>query len=106
MGWGVNYTYEGYLSRMSKNQLEDELDTNKKIIADYWRQLLALAAATPPATAKYDEEDGGREYPYAEFLACKLGEIQRELEDYYYQNHHIEDCLEVMREDPDKVTEC
>ena len=103
MSWGVNYTYDGYLLRHTINQLDDTLETNKNILDDYWRQLLALAAATPPNHAPSEEGDP---YPYEEYLAVRFGKIRREMEDYYRENTHIEDCLETMEESPDKVTEC
>lgn len=102
MSWGVNYIYEGYLSHHGINQLDEALESSQRILEDYWRQLLALAAATPPDHATSEE---GHPYPYEEYLSARFSEIRREMEDYYWQIHHIQDCQEVLKEDPDKVTE-
>ena len=51
MAWGTYYKFEGYLSRISKSQLESKLEECQQINDMLWREILAYMAATPPATA-------------------------------------------------------
>lgn len=101
MGWGVSYKYDGYLSRMSISALESELENYQKMIDLNYRELLAYMAATPQ-NAKDCE---GEEIPYPEYLAVKIAEIRDSLDDYYWWVHHIQDCLEALRENKDNVEE-
>lgn len=82
--------------------LQEEKETTQDIIEEAWRKLLALAAATPPEQAT---SEVGTKYPYCDFLADKLRQLRRELEDQYWHMVHIEECEEVLRTDPDSVTE-
>lgn len=100
MSWGVSYKYDGYLSHMTTEELEDKLEENKQLVDMYWREILALIAATPPATTKDDE---GNEYPYHEYVAMKVHKYQEEIEECMWEIHHIEDCLEAMQEHPEDV---
>lgn len=102
MAWGTYYKFEGYLSRISKNQLESKLEECQQINDMLWRKILAYMAATPPATAKDCE---GEEYPYPEYLAMKIRELREEIEENATLMARINDCLEAMRENPENVTE-
>lgn len=42
MSWGTSYTYEGYLSRVGKNELERKKEDLKKSMIDYGRRLLLM----------------------------------------------------------------
>ena len=96
MGWGTRYTYHGYLSHLEEGDLHDTLDTDRHIREDCWRQLLALAAATPPPHAVDDE---GEKYPYEEYLSMRFQAIRASLEEAYLEIHHIEDCLEALNDE-------
>ena len=102
MAWGTYYKFEGYLSRISKSQLESNLEECQRINDMLWREILAYMAATPPATAKDCE---GEEYPYPEYLAMKIRELREEIEENATLMARINDCLEAMRENPENVTE-
>ena len=102
MAWGTYYKFEGYLSRISKCQLENKLEECQQINDMLWREILAYMAATPPATAKDCE---GEEYPYPEYLAMKIRELREEIEENATLMALINDCLEAMHENPENVTE-
>ena len=102
MAWGTYYKFDGYLSRISKSQLENKLEECQRINDMLWREILAYMAATPPATAKDCE---GEEYPYPEYLAMKIRELREEIEENATLMARINDCLEAMRENSENVTE-
>ena len=102
MSWGTYYKFEGYISRISKCQLENKLEECQQINDMLWREILAYMAATPPATAKDCE---GAEYPYPEYLAMKIRELREEIEENATLMARLNDCLEAMRENPENVTE-
>ena len=102
MSWGTYYKFEGYLSRISKCQLENKLEECQRINDMLWREILAYMAATPPASAKDCE---GSEYPYTEFLAMKVQELREEIEENASLMARLNDCLDAMRENPENVTE-
>lgn len=104
MSYGISYTYDGYLSHMSKDRLDDEYDDQQKEIDLVFREILAYMAATPPPFVKYDEEESG-EYPYPEFLAMKVKEYRERLEEAIAMQVRISECQEAMREHPDQVVE-
>ena len=56
MSWGTSYTYEGYLSRVGKNELERKKEDLEKINDRLWQEIIAYAAMTPPATMKTDDD--------------------------------------------------
>ena len=47
MSWGTSYTYEGYLSRVGKNELERKKEECQRINDMLWREILAYMASTP-----------------------------------------------------------
>lgn len=49
MGCEVLYKYEGNICDVSTRSLDSTHDTNRRILDARWAELLALAAATPPA---------------------------------------------------------
>ena len=104
MGWGVDYTYHGYIRNMTKEQLSGELEDCEGRIELAWRELLAYAQQTPPAyTTPEDDEDTPE--PWPEFLARKFGQLRRDLEEDYGDSHRYQDCLDTMSEHPEDVTE-
>ena len=102
MAWGTYYECEGDGARISKSQLEREVEECQQSNDMLWREILAYMAATPPATAKDCE---GEEYPYPEYLAMKIRELREEIEENATLMARINDCLEAMRENPENVTE-
>lgn len=102
MSWGVYYKYDGYLSHLSKNELESELEKLKKVNDLMWREMLAYMAATPPDMSKDIE---GEEYPTPEFFAVKIKDYRDTIEENMDTIIHIEDCLETMKDNPEDVTE-
>lgn len=100
MGCEINYTYEGTLCGCLTTSLEEDKENTQYVIDRVWRELLALAAATPPEQAT---SEVNTKYPYCEFLAEKLRELREDLEDSYRHLTHIEEVEQVLRESPDKV---
>ena len=102
MSWGTSYKYDGYLSHISKCELESKHEECQSINDMIWREILAYMASTPPATKKDDE---GHEYPWPEFVAMKVREFREEIEDNARLSARIEDCMEALEENPDNVAE-
>jgi hypothetical protein len=102
MSWGTSYTYEGYLSRVGKNELKRKKEDLKKINDRLWQEIIAYAAMTPPATMKTDDDV---ECPFPEFIADRLYLLREELENNITFLSRIEDCMEAMRENPESVIE-
>lgn len=102
MGWGTYYTYDGYLSRIGKNEISAKLEEAQDFVDLMWREILAYAAATPPVEIADDE---GNNMPYAEFIASKINSYRKELEEQYWEIHHMQDCEEAKQEKPESVTE-
>ena len=102
MSWGTYYKYEGYLSRIGKNEIEGKRLDCQEINDLLWNEILAYMAATPPTTAKNEE---GIEYPWAEFIAMKIREMREEIEDNARMLARLDDCEEALEENPENVTE-
>ena len=102
MSWGTYYKYDGYLSRISKRELESKLDELRTINNDMWGEILAYMAATPPVTMENEE---GYKYPYQEFITGKWKEFKNEIEENERLISKIEDCLETLQEHPEQVKE-
>lgn len=100
MGCRIYYKYDGAVPDTYKSRLPSDLDRTTRILDGYWAELLAMAAATPPVDAV---AECGDRYPYSQFLAEKFLSFREHMEDYYREKVHMEDCLQVMEESPDKV---
>ena len=77
MSWGTYYKYDGYLSRISRSQIDEEIEEHEADNRRIYAEMLAYMAQTPRAYAKDCE---GHEYPWAEYLTQKMREFQEELE--------------------------
>ena len=44
MGWGTYYKYDGYLSRIGKNEIESKREECESINDMMWREILAYMA--------------------------------------------------------------
>ena len=102
MSWGTSYTYEGYLSRIGKRELEDKKEEYQRINDMLWREILAYMASTPPAMMKSDE---GHEYPWPEFISMRFQHLREEIENNAMLIARIDDCLEAMHDNPESVVE-
>ena len=102
MSWGTYYKYDGYLSRIGKNQIDSKREECQRINDMLWREILAYTAMTPPAIAKDCE---GSEYPWAEFIAMKVENLREEIEENIALMTRIDDCNEAMHDNPENVTE-
>ena len=102
MSWGTYYTYEGYLSRIGKRELDEKYEECERLNEMLWNQILAMCAMTPPTYAKSEE---GFDYPWAEYLDMKLRNFKEEMEENYRLMERISCCKEAIEENPDKVTE-
>lgn len=101
MGWGTIYKHEGYLSRIHKSRIPDEIDECTKTIHRLWTQIAIYMAQTPPA---WDDSEYGKR-PYAAFLEELISEIREELEESVILRYRLQECAEVMEESPEDVTE-
>ena len=102
MSWGTYYKHEGYLSRISKSQIDEEIEERETDNRRIYAEMLAYMAQTPPAYAKDSE---GHEYPWNEFLIQKMREFQEELEENTFLMCRLCQCREVLREHPENVEE-
>ena len=102
MSWGTYYKYDGYLSRIGKNELDLKIEECNETVARVFREILAYMAMTPPVYAK---DCGGEEYPWAEHIANQVRQYQEELEEAIALRARIYDCQETLAEHPEEVTE-
>lgn len=102
MSWGVSYQYDGYLIRLTKNELPEKLEDLKDDNDAMWREILAYMASTPPANIKDSE---GSEYPFNDFIANHIKYLRDEIERNTALIARIEDCMETMHDHPELVTE-
>ena len=102
MSWGTYYKYDGYLSRISKRELENKREDCRRINDMLWHEILAYMASTPPVTMESEEGD---KHPYQEFITEKWKEYKDEIEENENLISKIEDCLETLQEHPEQVTE-
>ena len=102
MGWGTYYTYDGYPSRITKDEIPSKLEENQDYVDTMWREILAYASSTPPAEV---EDEEGNKMPYPEFIASKIDSYRKELEETYWETVHLQDCEEAKKEKPESVTE-
>ena len=103
MGWGVDYTYRGYISHITKDQLPGELEDCEDRIDLAWRELLAYAQQTPPVYTTPETEDDLPQ-PWPEFLACKFVQIRKALEEDYGDKFRYRQCLQTIEDHPKDVT--
>ena len=101
MSYGVYYKYDGFISHMSKDRLKDERSKAQKECDEIWQELIAMCAATPPATVKDDDI----EYLYSAYLPKYIQDLRDRLEENKWLIHHIDDCLDAMHEDENNVKE-
>lgn len=102
MSWGTYYKYEGYLSHIRKDELEDKREELERINDLLWREILSYMSATPPEQA---EDEEGNKYPYPEFLAFKIKQYRDDIEENTQLIARIDDCLEALKENPEEVKE-
>ena len=102
MSWGTYYKHEGYLSRISKSQIDEEIEEHEADNRRIYAEMLAYMAQTPPAYAKDCE---GREYPWNEFLLQKMRQFQEELEENLHLLCRLRQCREALRKNPEDVEE-
>ena len=105
MSWEVDYTYRGHICGMSKATLESRLEDLQQEQDNLWRQLIAMAAMTPPHVIKTEDEEGAYSDYYPEYLSRKMDIIRTTMEDNSYMINHIKDCLEAIKQNPEEVTE-
>ena len=102
MSWGTYYNYDGYLSRIGKNELDQKIEECNETVARVFREIIAYMAMTPPTYAK---DGDGEEYPWAEYVANQAHQFQEELEEAIALRARLYDCQETLHEYPEKVTE-
>lgn len=75
MGWGTEVTV--YASRMDKDNVDNCLEMNQRLIDMYHDELLLLAGATPRVV----EVDDGHQLQWEEHVRFRIDEIWDELRD-------------------------
>lgn len=102
MSWGTYYKHTGYLPRVAKDSVDYLVDECNSRIDMYFRDILAYMASTPPA---FGEDIEGEKIPWPEVISTKVKELREALEEDISLRTRLEECLEVMREFPEDVTE-
>lgn len=102
MSWGTSYKYEGYLSRVGANELEEVLEEHKEDADSLWKTLIAYASATP---ADSNKDEDYKNVPYPEFIVERFRVLRNEMEEHYYMINHISDCLDKYRSKPEDIQE-
>ena len=100
MGVSTTYTYRGEICGVTKSSLERQLKENRERFEEIWDRAKLFASQTPPA---YAENEFGDKYLYVDFLQDEFRKMHNELEELMWSIVHIEDCLDVMKENPDEV---
>ena len=95
MGWGIDYTYKGYLNRITEDSVDSVREDCKRRIELYWREILAYMAATPPA---YDTDEEGYKMPMPETLAVKVAALRESLEEDMYTLMQIDQYYESIEQ--------
>ena len=78
MSWGSYYTYDGYILRVGKNELEEKYEDLKDDNDTLWNEILQRIAMTPPQSLK-DCEDNDMDY--VEWMSCHIKALRRQLEE-------------------------
>lgn len=97
--WGTAYEYEGYIYRVHPSQLGSKYEELKQENERAWENLLVLMASTP---SQQTTEDTGA---WHEDLVSKYNEYRDIIENNCHQMAMIDNCLETLKEHPDKVKE-
>ena len=92
------YKYDGIIQDVSKDNYLDKKAEAEGMNDMLWRDLLAYAAATPPAWA---EDCEGEKYPYPEYLEMKLRDIRESIEENMRLIRDIELADEAKDQYPD-----
>lgn len=102
MGWGINYTYKGYLNKITEHSVDDVREDCKRRIELYWREILAYMAATPPPY--FEDEEGGR-MTTPEVLAVDVQRIREGLEEDMYTLMQIDQYYDSIEQQEEKENE-
>ncbi|MBP5640058.1 MAG: hypothetical protein J6X55_11305 [Victivallales bacterium] len=102
MSWGTYYKFNGYLSHISKHELDIKVEECDETIRQIFSEIIAYMAMTPPLYAKDCE---GEEYPWVEHIANQARQYQEELEEAIALRARLQDCLETLLEHPEDVSE-
>ena len=101
MGWGIDYTYKGYLNKITEDSVDDVREECKRRIELYWREILAYMAATPPY---FEDEEGGR-MTTPEVLAVDVQRIRESLEEDMYTLMQIDQYYESIEQQKEDTNE-
>ena len=97
MGWGFDYTYEGYLSRIEEREIDDKIDECKEILEEDFNRILAYMAASPPPCG-YMQDCEGEPIPYAEWLTFELRKLKTDIYETHTLLTHLEEAREFIAE--------
>ena len=94
MSWGTNYKYEGVISRVGINELEQKLEETQTLLNGIREEMIALMAMSPPANGMVEDEDGGK-ILWPQYVVRRLNCLWEELEELMCCSVRLQQALEV-----------
>ena len=104
MSWGTNYKYEGVISRVGINELEQKLEETQTLLNGIREEMIALMAMSPPANGMVEDEDGGKVL-WPQYVVRRLNCLWEELEELMCCSVRLQQALEVPIHQAAIVTE-
>ena len=104
MSWGTNYKYEGFISRVGINELEQKLEETHTSLNGIREEMIALMAMSPPANGMVEDEDGGK-ILWPQYVVRRLNCRWEELEELMCCSGRLQQALEVKKYEPENISE-
>ena len=98
MGWGIEFTPDIYLSRMSFNtvgELKEQIKETEAMIKWYREKLLILASSTPNSITPEEDEE-----PLF-YLQREFSDAMEGLEEYIVLSTNLHHLLDYVKENPE-----
>ena len=111
MSWGTNYKYEGVISRVGINELEQKLEETQTLLNGIREEMIALMAMSPPANGMVEDEDGGKiledggKILWPQYVVRRLNCLWEELEELMCCSVRLQQALEVKKYEPENISE-
>ena len=104
MSWGTNYKYEGVISRVGINELEQKLEETQTLLNGIREEMIVLMAMSPPANGVVEDEDGGKVL-WPQYVVRRLNCLWEELEELMCCSVRLQQALEVKKYEPENISE-
>ena len=104
MSWGTNYKYEGVISRVGINELEQKLEETQSLLNGIREEMIALLNDSPPANGMVEDEDGGK-ILWPQCVVRRLYCLWEELEELMCCSVRLQQALEVKKYEPENISE-